>query len=1225
MAVKRGLAPLAFACMLGLAFVAGRAATARAQEMPPDLLAPLQTTTDLSVVLRGKMTFADGQGATTVIPTSIAWDNWMAGLGVSDGFGGAFAGAPLTWSGRAFAMQFAAGDVAWSVQGALSADGRAVERLAATKRLATCGDPRGCAAPTDYDETSFDLDGPIPFAEVEEMRDFDGSIRVCANFRRTGPDIAEVVRSAADLSVWPGDSRRFISLDYEDAGDPAELTVSFCGLEPLIPRAVPTGLTWVFAGSDDVMPAALPFPFCYNDAAEDAGWQSTGFLCTAAAADGAQAGDIGPICRWDGGVELEEALPIDSDMDGPTGFARTWREITTYCDGVGSTSSWESFHAWSAPPYYLVPNQEIQTELGVATTTTDSWPPPPADTVLLLDPEGRDLVTGRLPAPYADEATTIIAQLGSANTDGEQMEDSPQRSENIGYVAWVVPGGVPGDRLALGTLVRGAGGARLVIYEYEMRSLRPEAPPATSEEAETAEDPFEDLDAGVGLGSLDIPPDLIDLLPAGFGDLGNIPGPDNLIQTLAGVLGPATLIAILSALGHFGGAAGGVDPRRLLPGEPGDHPPMTMTDALGRQFTYVWSPEYGGYINPDTGGMLDPNLWAEYNRSLADNQAFVAAQREKLAARDTAFDREMDALLADQARQAALADRLERAQEAGYGLGPDGARASARAADLLARARAGEKLSADQVAAVERFVEHRAGGQSAPESSLSPISNWTLAADTVTGSIRTTFTGRNPDGTTNWAAIAGRVGTAVATLGASEFVFTPIEAGYVLKDGLDQGQSVSRAMVGAGGTVVVGVVIGKAAGAAIGVGGRILGATGRAASRVFPGVSRALGEGVEGLGKEFKALGGLAGDAVEAVGKRLGLGSKAVTPPLTPELQAFHSQFKHAMSTGDDLNILGLYRSGGMQKLGRLEQLGLIAPRQAALLNRTLSRNVQAVVREATENTVTAFEQKTGVRISEVLVGDSGSSARGGMQSVVTDFDRTTVVGLDRASLERYAAAKGISIGQAEARLSSDFARMHQRQVNRVLGQGPGTGQPTGPAGSGWMELSASDVDFKTYNRIGAGAGQSDAYPLGYTNTRQSIWGTTERYYRGPDGQMRVVQVSGDTIVDANAMQTARITGRMPADPTRIDVGEMQSLLRQQVSSANSHADVKPLAKALGRADYAAQRLGVQIDPNFVDIANQVTANPQEMNRILTQNGLTPEQFVQRSRWLINEVARVTR
>jgi hypothetical protein len=387
-----------------------------------------------------------------------------------------------------------------------------------------------------------------------------------------------------------------------------------------------------------------------------------------------------------------------------------------------------------------------------------------------------------------------------------------------------------------------------------------------------------------------------------------------------------------------------------------------------------------------------------------------------------------------------------------------------------------------------------------------------------------------------------------------------------------------------------------------------MGVVGRGAAKAFPGLTKGLVEGVEGLGKEFRTLGTAANEVWEAVGKRLGRGmpTQNVKMPLpTAQLHGINRMVQQALRTGDDQALQNLYRNGGMKHLAQLEQLGHISPQQARVLNNMLGRGVNESIQAGTQRSMQAFQQKTGVEIAEVLVGDSGSSARGGVRSVMTDFDRTVAVRFDPESLANYARQNGITTAEAQKRLSRQFTDTFQDQVDGELKRSLG--------------LTAGDVDFKAYDGIGTGAGQADSYPLGYTNARQSVWGKTDVYRPGVD---KPYTTSGQALVDENAMKGARFGDGLPADPTRIGQDEMRALIGQQVKSASSHTDVKTLAKALGRADYAGARLGYQLDPELTAIARQITDNPQQMNQILQQNGMTATEFAQRSQLTIDQLGK---
>lgn len=127
-------------------------------------------------------------------------------------------------------------------------------------------------------------------------------------------------------------------------------------------------------------------------------------------------------------------------------------------------------------------------------------------------------------------------------------------------------------------------------------------------------------------------PDWSQLSLPGLGDIGNIPGPKSNTESIVGVLAPG-LIAILGGLlgGLFGNPlSGGLMPPAPSTGgrkQSDDSDPDTASDLQPRdtvketlpppdiEYTYpdgrntvlVYHPEYGGYINIITGGLVDPS------------------------------------------------------------------------------------------------------------------------------------------------------------------------------------------------------------------------------------------------------------------------------------------------------------------------------------------------------------------------------------------------------------------------------------------------------------------------------------------------------------------------------------------------------------------------------------------------------------------------------------------
>ena len=874
-------------------------------------------------------------------------------------------------------------------------------------------------------------------------------------------------------------------------------------------------------------------------------------------------------------------VSLQGDATEPTSGVAEW--------SCGTTNYW----SWALPPQFLYVGEKPSFYLGAETRSAGEGEEPPwTSTELWLDGDGR--------------ADTLADgdMLGSTEVIYPGEKDQEE-------IIWQVPGGSPGDQLALAYTVKGPagceGGAVVYLYEYKTFDKAPEADKTA--DSVTDEEAAEDI-----LNQL-----------AGMEGIGNLLGPETTRQALIGVVAPAILIAILAALGQMGGSTS------KSGGNGGDPPPdgpqkLTLRDALGRQHEYEWSPEDGGYINPETDGMLDPALWDEYNRNLAANEAFNQQQREKIARRDTDFDRQVDKMLDREKQHQVLIRELEDLKRAGYRLGPDGARASSHADRLLGKVRSGQPVSSKQIAAVERFIRDRQSGRTEVESSRQTVSEMDVFTETVQGSVRTAITAKNPDGSISWPAMVSRVAIAINTGGASEWAMIPAESGYIVKDCMDRGASVGEAVATAGVIAAVSAVAGKAIAGGLGAvakgAGWVARGAAKAAGKHLPGASAAakqaakwLGKGVTGLGEEFKQT----GQVVKAVAKRMGIGGtraagrkiagqSARSALTTPAQRNLKKAFTKAVAEGDDQALMGLYKNGGMKRLAALEQGGHMTPQQVKAANKIMSRNMNRAIKEGTESSIEKFERETGVRVKEVLLGDSGSSAKGTARSILTDYDRTVIASFDDKAVDAYAKKLGVSTNEARQRLGEKFMETHKAAVGDSVKRNLGVDLP--------------DVDYAAYNGIGAGAGPADSYPLGFTNARQSVSGTGTRTYRAANGQIRTTTVSGDAIVDANALKSAKMGGEMVPDPTRIGADEMSGLLKQQAQAAAKYSDAKSLAKAVERSNYVARRLRLGTDPRLSKIARQISDKPQNMNTILQQNGISEAEFVKQTKQFINDLAK---
>jgi hypothetical protein len=458
----------------------------------------------------------------------------------------------------------------------------------------------------------------------------------------------------------------------------------------------------------------------------------------------------------------------------------------------------------------------------------------------------------------------------------------------------------------------------------------------------------------------------------------------------------------------------------------------------------------------------------------------------------------------------------------------------------------------------------------------------------VVGSVRTGFTGVNPDGSTNWAAIGSRLAIGIGTAGTSEWVFTPVNMTYTAKDAIDRGAGDLEALRQTLERGAIDFLTGKAI-----QGG--LGLAGKGFKYVFPGTAKSLSEAAAKL--------------AEKIGKGFKSSPTPKVIPMRSQLDQVNRMLKSALKTGDEKALLSLYENGGMKVLGKLEEMGHITPATAKQLNKTLTKAVNEAIDQGTERSINSFQKSTGVGVKRVYIGDSGSSAKGGPRSVTTDFDRTGVPEFEPKSLREYAAKNGMTPAQAERQLTKEFADTHFNEVDKSLKQ---NGMPGG----------ADDVDYKTYNGIGSNAGNNDAYSYGFTTQRQSLGGKTKVYVPDGKGGVKSYQTSGEALVDADGLAKGRMDGNLGDNPNRIMPKELPGVISQQVKSAGKHNDVKSLAKGFGRTDAAAGPLNIQdagLD-KLRQVSKELNKNPQEVNRILHENGMTPGQYVEETRQVINDV-----
>ena len=174
--------------------------------------------------------------------------------------------------------------------------------------------------------------------------------------------------------------------------------------------------------------------------------------------------------------------------------------------------------------------------------------------------------------------------------------------------------------------------------------------------------------------------------------------------------------------------------------------------------------------------------------------------------------------------------------------------------------------------------------------------------------------------------------------------------------------------------------------------------------------------------------------------------------------------------------------------------------------------------------------------------------------------------------------------------------------------------------------LSAKDVDFANYDRIGAASGQGDSYPSSFTNARQSVDGIATNYGVKPDGTVqKPLKISGQAAVDQNQLNNlSHGTGGFELDPVRLNPLDTKPVLQQQIDSvfqSGKSQDPQAIAKtidrwhkqasigqhatgdaSLNRIARASQDSLNRIQPRLLDTARAIRRNPEMLETILKQN-----------------------
>lgn len=707
------------------------------------------------------------------------------------------------------------------------------------------------------------------------------------------------------------------------------------------------------------------------------------------------------------------------------------------------------------------------------------------------------------------------------------------------------------------------------------------------------------------------PPDGYDSVPDG---LSKIPLPENASQAMAGIVIPGIISVILGILGQSGAA---VAPSGV-PGAPKVKAGSAYDFGDGRDYyegqsyTFDDGKKYeivNGEFVPTTGlrdgeVYTDPDgnrkIWvggqawheSDWRRQAAANRDYRAAHDADWAIESTQLNPDMVASQQQYELETAAISHLGRMQHASvrHGMATEGAVDDmfGRAGELLEQIRNGEQVDYDRIARIRSYIGNRISGFTpGPGDYPPPEESWWADggawAEGFAETGRNLSKAQNSDGSTSWVGLGGRLAVGALTGGASEWVFVPMASTYTMKDAIDSGSSGLGAAVWGIGTAVVQDAIGR--GINVGISGAV-GAYQGGAAGAWQGVRSAAADQVRQAGdllsgKAWQATGQRMVDSVSNGSKRfadLVSGREGYTGPGVKELkkgiqksadrilgkqpklnaaeQAKLKQFNDAIHSGDPKKVAELYRDGGMKKLSELQRKGVISPEKARKCNSMLKTQVDDSIREGTRNSIIDVQNQTQVRVKEVIVADSGSSAKSQVTRLNTDADRTLIPTFNESDLMKYANRNNLTRTEAYNDLCRKLNEAHTSNVGQSL-KGKG--------------LTTKDVDFGSYDRIGSASGQADSYPTSFTNARTGVDGTAEVTRVSADGN-RISQpykTSGQTAVDANQLNTRSYgTGRFDADPTRILPADTKPVLDQQIKSifdGGKTGNPEALAKSVER------------------------------------------------------------
>jgi len=629
----------------------------------------------------------------------------------------------------------------------------------------------------------------------------------------------------------------------------------------------------------------------------------------------------------------------------------------------------------------------------------------------------------------------------------------------------------------------------------------------------------------------------------------------------------------------------------------------------------VYDPATGQWHDSETGNLFDPDKWQQVQDQASKDAAWAASDLNKMAAHQDSFSKNLDQIGIDEKHKEAELNYLGKLQKMAFDANltdPGGAHdVFVTTQNMMNDIMDGKTVTVPTILATRQFLHDSLLGNAAPESILSLPENQANLSDIATSaawnSMHELITGKDSDGHFTVAGVIGSIGLHVAG-GAiagpaygwvSEGLLTAANTVYAEKNAIDHGATGWGAL-GAGALEAVSQ-------------GGVQAAGGLAMHYVpihCPNVAAGIGEMMQ---------------PVTQIGKRI---SNAMFP-LSESQQITRNAVEKALASDNPADLVGLYKNGGMAKLGELQASGNLTKAEAMALNSKLAPIVNTEIDKSTRLAMQQFQSRTGVKIEQSIIADSGSGARGGPSSkAFTDFDRTQVTRFNQEDLAQYARDHSISVEEANQKLQSLYGNQLTNNLDTHLrGQG--------------FTKGTNDIHYSTYNGIGEGSGPCDSYGAGWTGQRNKLQGAGLEYNNDQAGNLIKSfdadgnpiysrKITGTAVVDQHGLNVHQVTGELPPNPDKFSTDEFQSFSRQQVNAANGHMDVKSVAKAMKRESDLADRVtrmsgnnygqeqlrsaGIPtdapvLDPKLNAISKQIADNPSQADSILASNKMTPIEY----------------